>query len=178
MARAHWLKAQGRGEEAIPEYEMLIALNRNSVSALANLSNCKVWAGFIDESIALLEQVLSLSPRDPYSGNRYAMIGYARLLQSRTDEAVAWLKKGCNLAPSHPGHHANLAAAYGLNGQTERAAAELAEARRLCPDDRYSSIARLKVYPYSAYRFSVPKVRAQIETTLWVGYRKAGMPEE
>jgi class 3 adenylate cyclase len=37
------------------------------------------------------------------------------------------------------------ASAYGLRGDTERAAAELAEARRLAGDDRYSSIARLKV---------------------------------
>jgi hypothetical protein len=36
------------------------------------------------------------------------------------------------------------ASAYGLRGDTVRAAAELAEARKLASDDRYSSIARLK----------------------------------
>jgi len=36
------------------------------------------------------------------------------------------------------------ASAYGLRGDVVRAAAELAEARKLASDDRYSSIPRLK----------------------------------
>ena len=47
-----------------------------------------------------------------------------------------------------PFTHACLASAYALKGETERAAAELAEARRLSGDDRYSSIARLKAVGY------------------------------
>ena len=50
--------------------------------------------------------------------------------------------------PAHPSPHACLASAYALKGETERAAAELAEARRLSGDDRYSSIARLKAVGY------------------------------
>jgi hypothetical protein len=53
------------------------------------------------------------------------------------------------------------------------AATELAEARRLSSDDRYSSIARLK-----ALGFWAPKARALLETTYLAGLRKAGMPEE
>jgi hypothetical protein len=56
----------------------------------------------------------------------------------------------------------------------DRAATELAEARRLNSDGRYSSIARLKAAGY----FGVPKVRALFETTFFDGLRKAGMPEE
>jgi TolB-like protein len=62
-AKAGWLKAQGRCEEAIPEYEMLIALNRNSVGALANLGQCKINTGSFDDGIALQQQVIRLSPR-------------------------------------------------------------------------------------------------------------------
>ena len=51
---------------------------------------------------------------------------------------------------------------------------ELAEARRLSSDNRYSSISRLKV----GLSLGVPKVRALFETTLFAGLRKAGMPEE
>jgi hypothetical protein len=42
------------------------------------------------------------------------------------------------------------------------------------PDDRYSSIGRLKAVIY----FGVPKIRALVETTYFVGLRKAGVPEE
>ena len=41
--------------------------------------------------------------------------------------------------------HSFLAAAYALEGQSERAAAELAEAQRLGKDNRWSSISRVKV---------------------------------
>jgi len=95
-------------------------------------------------------------------------------LQARADEAIPWLEKARNFDPSHPQPHPWLAAAYALNGDTERAAAELAEARRLTSDDRYSSIARLKAIGY----FGVPKIRALYEATYFVGLRKAGMPEE
>jgi TolB-like protein/Tfp pilus assembly protein PilF len=172
--KAQWLKAQGRCEEAIPEYEMLIELNRNWVGALANLGQCKIRTGAFDEGIALEQQVIRLSPRDPFNGNRYDAIGWALLLQSRTDEAIVWLQKGRSLSPNQPLPYARLAAAYSLKGETERATAELAEARKLVRDGHYSSIARLKAVEYS----EVPKVRALIEATYFAGLRKAGMPEE
>jgi TolB-like protein/Tfp pilus assembly protein PilF len=171
FARAIWFKAQGRCEEAIPEFEMLIAQNRNWVSVLANLGQCKISTGAFDEGIALQQQVIRLSPRDPFNGNRYDSIGFAHLVQSHTDEAIVWLEKGCNLSPRLAFPHAHLAAAYALKGETVRAAAELAEARRLVRDDRFSSIARLRY-------FAAPKALALWEATYFAGLRKAGMPEE
>ena len=63
--------------------------------------------------------------------------------------------------PAAPLIHSRLASAYALRGETERAAAELAEARRLSSDDRFSSIARLKAIT----NFGPPKIRALIEAT-------------
>ena len=120
------------------------------------------------------EQAIRLSPRDPLIGNMYYRIGAVHLLQSRTDEAIVWLEKARNANPALPIVHAYLASAYALKGETERAAAELAETRRLVSDDRYSSIARLKAVGY----FGVPNVRALFEATYFAGLRKAGMPEE
>jgi hypothetical protein len=48
--------------------------------------------------------------------------------------------------PAHPAPHAYLASAYALKGETERAAAELAEARRLVGEDRFSSIAHVRAF--------------------------------
>jgi tetratricopeptide (TPR) repeat protein len=174
LAKAGWLKAQGRCEEAIPEYEMVLALNRNSVIALANLGQCKILTGSFDEGIALEQQVIRLSPRDPFNGNRYFAIGLAHLLQSRTDEAIVWLEKGRSLSPRIPWTHAWLASAYALKGETERAAAELAEARRLRGEGSFSSIAKMK----ATLNIGVPTVRALYETTYFVGLHKAGVPEE
>ena len=144
FAKAQVLRAQHRYEEAIPEYETVIALNRNWAHAYSHLGWCKFVTGSTEELIPTQEQAIRLSPRDPQIGLFYFRIGFAHLLQSRTDEAIVWCEKARNATPAHPLFRALLASAYALNGEIERAAAELAEARRLVGDDRYSSIARLR----------------------------------
>jgi hypothetical protein len=101
------------------------------------------------------------------------------VLQSRTDEAILWFEKARSTHPGLAPLHALLASAYAVKGETERAAAELAEARRLS-SGRYSSIARLAAFGYAGSRnyWGVPKIRALFESTYFTGLRKAGMPEE
>ena len=178
--RAHFAKgdlliAQRQFAEAIPEFETVLASDRNSVDALAIIGRCKSQIGMIDEAIPLVEQALRLSPRDPrWLGVWYSWIAQAHLLQSRTDEAILWLEKARSANPELPIVHLYLASAYALKGESEPAAAELAEARRLGGADRFSSIVRLKAEGY----WGVPKVRALYETTVFAGLRKAGVPEE
>jgi hypothetical protein len=59
-------------------------------------------------------------------------------------------------------------------GETEGAATELAEARRLRGGKGYSSIAKMK----AGGNFGVPEIRALYEATYLAGLRKAGMPEK
>src|SRR6516164_8992045 len=59
------LRSQGRCDEAIPEYETALALNRNWLGALNQLAWCKIMTGSIEDAIPLLEQSMRLSPRDP-----------------------------------------------------------------------------------------------------------------
>jgi Flp pilus assembly protein TadD len=80
-----------------------------------------------------MEQAIRLSPRDPQLGIWYNQIGHVHLLQSRIDEAIIWLERARNHTPAFSGIRAALAAAHALNGDTERAAKELAEARRRAP---------------------------------------------
>ena len=96
------------------------------------------------------------------------------LWQSRTDEAIVWLEKGRHANPRQPYNHALLASAYALKGEPDRAAGELAEARMLFGDDRFSSIVRLR----TTENWGVPKIRALVEATYFAGLRKAGVPEE
>jgi adenylate cyclase len=175
MAKGEVLRAQRRSEEAIPEYQTVLALNRHSVRALFALGQCKLFTGSIEETIPLEEQAIRLSPRDPNLGVWCVQIGWVHLLQSRTDEAIIWFEKARSAMPAHPVPHAQLASAHALKGESERAAAELAEARRLNADGVYSSISRLRAF---FGNFGVPTVRALFETTFLAGLRKAGMPEE
>jgi hypothetical protein len=139
----------------------------------SHLGRCKFWTGSIEEGIALDERAIRLSPRDPSIGIWYFRIGFGHLLRSRTDQAIVWFERARGANRELPTLHGGLAAAYAVKGWTERAAAELAEARRLS-DGRYSSIARLK----AAGQWGVPAIQSLFETTYFAGLRKAGMPEE
>jgi len=175
-AYAHYVKGtvlrlKGRCDYAIPEFEMARSLDRNSPGALQGLGWCMFSPGSLDRVIPLAEEAIRRWPRDLSVGFRYRMIGTVQLLQSHTGEAIVSLEKGRSAMPAGPQLHALLAAAYGLKGETERAAAELTEARRLDPDGRFSSFARV--------RQKVPTmIRSLYETTYFAGLRKAGMAEE
>jgi len=174
FAKGEVLRAQRRYAEAIPEYETVLAFDRNSAWGLYALGHCKLMTGSIEEVIPLIEQAIRLSPRDPQIAVMYYRIGQVHLLQSHTNQAIVWLEKAGRANPEFPYLHAFLASAYALNGEPQRAAAELAEARRLGGDDRYSSIARHLKTVY----FGVPKICALFEATYLAGLRLAGVPEE
>jgi adenylate cyclase len=174
LAKGQILRVQKRYAEAIPEYEIAIALNRNWLHALGPLAECKLFTGSVGEMIPLVERAIRLSPRDPHMAIWYFRVGLAHLLQSRIDDAIVWLQKARAANEELPYLHSHLASAYALKGEMDCSATELAEARRLSLDGRYASIARLQATQY----YGVPKMRALYEATYFAGLRKAGMPEE
>ena len=171
FAKGQVLRAQDRYDEAIPEYETVIALNRNWAHAYSHLGWCKFVTGSIAELIPAQERAIRLSPRDPQVGLFYFRIGFGHLLQSHTDAAIVWCEKARNATPAHPLFRTLLASAYALKGDSASAAAELAEARRLVGDDRYSSITRLR----AVVSWGAPK--DLVEATYFAGLRRAGVPE-
>jgi adenylate cyclase len=175
QVRGQLLRAQSRYQEAIIEYETAIAFDRNHAGAYGWLGRCKLMTGLADEVIPLTEHAIRLSPHDPNSAGWYWSIGAIHLLQTRTDEAISWLERARSAYAGFHFIHASLAAAYALKGETERASAALAEARKL--SDRYSSITLLKAAPGRQW-LEAPKLRALAEATYFEGLRKAGMPQE
>jgi tetratricopeptide (TPR) repeat protein len=174
-AKGGFLRHTRRCEEAIPEYEIALATNRNDPDALVALSMCKFLTGGSDhEAIALTEQAIRLSPRDPSMQWWYTWIGFVHLLQSRVDEAIAWLEKGRSAQPRAWSTRYFLAAAYGAKGELERARAELAEAQKLLGSDRYSSVAKVRANG----DLYAPALRDRWETVYFPGIRAAGLPEE
>jgi TolB-like protein/class 3 adenylate cyclase len=177
LARAQVLRAQcnlsmqNQCDEAILEYETVLASDPNMLLALAGLAQCKFYTGSLEEVVPLAEKFILLSPRDPNIWYPYYEIGRTRLLQSRIDEAISWLEKARNADPAHPAPHVFLVSAYALKGETERAAAELAEYQKL--RGWRANIARAK-----KSAMGLPKIRALSETTFFAGLRKAGVPEE
>jgi TolB-like protein len=137
FAKGNVLRAQGRCEEAIPEYEAVLAVDGNAVGVLDALADCKLLTGAIGEVIPIEKQAIRLSPRDPAIGWWYIRIGQVHLLQSRPAEAIPWLEKARSAVPELPFVHGLLASAYGLDGELERAASELTEAQMLSGDGHF-----------------------------------------
>ncbi len=173
FARGQLLRARGEYDAAIPEYEAAIAVSRNWVAALASLGMCKFFIGELDDTLRAQELAIRLSPRDPRIPNWYWRIGMVHLLQSRFHEAILWLDKARIANPTLPGPHAWLASAFALTGESERAAVALAEAWRLSPDQRYTSIERFE----TIQSLGSAKTRSLAQATFLVGLRKAGVPE-
>jgi TolB-like protein/cytochrome c-type biogenesis protein CcmH/NrfG len=173
-AKGLLLRFQHRYEDALSEFETVLRSNRNAVHARASLAQCKFYTGSVEEADLLLEQAIRLSPGDPSIHFWYFQIGRNHLAQMRVTEAILWLEKARSADPTRAHVHALLASAYALKDETERAVAELAEARTLSADDRYTSITRLRTIG----TWGLPKIRALYEATYFAGLRKAGMPEE
>jgi TolB-like protein len=169
--RGQLLRFQLRYEDAIQEYEATLALNRNHLGALVHLGICKFMTGWEEEIIPLAEQAIRLSPRDPNIANRYYRIGLVHLYQSRTGEAIDWLRKACRENLKDVLAHWTLAAAYGYAGDRDRAAAALAEARELDKNGRHATVERVKT-SWVAIR---PDNR--FENIFLAGLRNAGLPE-
>src|SRR6202047_3508434 len=154
IAQGQLLRVEGDCDKAIPEFEMVIASNRNSSGALFALGECKLLTGSINEAIPLEEQAVRLGPRDPYVFNRYLVIGKVHLLQSRIEEGIVWLERARIGNPGSPWPYLWLASAYALKGETDRAADELDQARRLLGEGPFPSIAQMKAPGY----WGVPKI--------------------
>ena len=99
-AKGRMLRFMRRCAEAIPEFEAAVAANRNDPLALKELGACKYLTGDSDhEVIALFEQAIRVSPRDPFIGLEYFWIGVVNLMESRTDKAILWLEKSRTARP-------------------------------------------------------------------------------
>jgi adenylate cyclase len=93
FARGEVLRAQRKYDKAIPEYETVLAFDRNSVSGLVALGHCKLMTGLIEDVIPLMERAIRLSPRDPQVAIMNYRIGQVHLLQSRVDKAITSLER-------------------------------------------------------------------------------------
>jgi adenylate cyclase len=172
-AKGQFLRELGRCEAAIPEYEAVLALNRNWVNAIANIGRCKMFIGPIEEAIPAQQEAMRLSPRDPGMPFWYYRIGQAHLLQSHIGDAIEWLERARGANPVLHYVHGSLAAAYALQGETERAGAALAEARRLSERPFYSSLVNARKF-YTV----TPNMRPLYEENYIAGLRLAGLPGE
>jgi len=142
------------------------------VPAYAHVGWCKFLIGSVDEAIPYFEQAIRLGPSGPGIAPWYGRLGVIQLLEGHTDRAVVWLEKANGENPRLAFVHAYLAAGYAIQGDIERARAELTEAQHLSKG--YSRLASVEKSTW----YDEPKIRALAEATYFPNLRRAGLPAE
>jgi adenylate cyclase len=165
-------RSQGRFQEAVDELQTAITFDRNYAQAYLQLGITLLLLGRSEEAIPLGEQAMHLSPHDPSIGENLWLIGSAHLLAGRLDEAIRMLERARSFSPRLWYVHLHLAAAYGLAQRFKEARQELAEHLRLRPE--FNSLAAISS---SMPQVNYPAYLEQCKRTLYIGLRRAGMPD-
>jgi adenylate cyclase len=170
-AKGFVLRAQRRNLEAAQEYKIAIARDPNYAQAYSNLGATMFRLGQPEKAIPLIEQAMRLSPRDPVTGLFDWQLGTAHLFLRHDDLAIEWFLKAHAANPKYVFVLRDLAAAYALKGDDERAQAYLAELLKAWPN--------VSIASQRANRDSDdPEYLRLREETLYAGLRKAGVPEK
>ena len=163
-------RLQGRLIEAKIEFETAIFLDHSNTRAINQLAIILIYLGLPEESLPHFDKLLRLDPRSQHKFYRLFWAGYCHIFLRRLDEAIDFLRKACAGGPQHWAGHLNLAAALALRGDLDEARLCLTEALRLNP--QITSIAKFPDFRGTA------EYTALREKTLFVGLRRAGLPEQ
>jgi len=165
-------RLQNRLDQSRIELETGVTLVPNYAPASCQLGMTLICLGQPEAAIPKIEKSIRLSPHDPTSPTAYSILSQAHLLLGHAEPAIELARKACAGNPRLYFTHILLAAALGLKGDVEEARGALAEGISVRPD--FNSLARLHAYAtWGNARFMTLR-----ESTLDLGLRRAGMPDE
>jgi TolB-like protein len=120
--------------DSLAEFEAALRLNPNF--SLAQCYYCVVlaYSGCWQAAEEAVHRALRFSPRDPLSALYYGAASYAQYVGRNYEEAMKLARESIRLRGDFVGAHRVLAAAAGMAGQADVAAAALKEVRRIQPD--------------------------------------------
>jgi len=172
FAKGQVLRAQRRYEEAIPEYETVLAADRNWVTALFALGQCKLFAGSIEETTHSCSEPSGSAPAIPSSAFGIGRSGWCTSYnRERTKRAVGSKKRATPLRRTRVSTH-----------PSPPPTPSAARPNALPPNSPKHRGRRAMILLMRKARspgsWEVPKVRDLYEATYFAGLRKAGMPEE
>jgi adenylate cyclase len=165
-------RLQNRLSESRVELETAIELAPNFAPAFWMLGTTLALLGQPDAAIPKVEQGLRLCPPGAVVPAAYGILSFAYLLLGHAEKAIELARKGCVGSPRLYFTHMFLAAGLGLKGEIEDAKAALAEAIKVRPE--LNSLARLRAYA----TWGNPQYLALRESTITLGLRRAGMPDD
>lgn len=166
------LRLRWRFDEALAEYDLLVAVNRNVARAIGARGGVMLVTDRLEQAIAESREAIRISPNDPGLASWLAQIGSATRRLGREEEALGHYIRAASLDPTDDSFLGSLASLYALLGRDAEAAAALREWRQRRPGLTVDMLRRA-----GHLRSPYPGWRAGLERYL-EGLRLAGMPEE
>ncbi|MDX1648225.1 MAG: tetratricopeptide repeat protein, partial [Myxococcota bacterium] len=166
IARGTAFMVSGEVDRAIRALRAAVERNPSAARAYSFLGQLVAMQGDPDEGIALLEEALRLSPRDPLRFAMVASIGISHLGAGRLEQAWRGLHEAIELREEEPLPWAMLASACALMGRDEEARLALEQLRRLQPD-----------FTLEGYRRVARSVHPDYQARFEEGLRRAGFRE-
>jgi adenylate cyclase len=124
-----------------------------------------------EAALPYFEKALAVAPSLQNVVYLYSGLGFCHLALRHTDQAIDFFRKARAANPRLWYIHMGLAAALGLNGYLVEAKEALGELIKLRPD--VTSLSKTWTAEYDG-----PPPAAYNELPLYIGLRRAGMPEE
>jgi tetratricopeptide (TPR) repeat protein len=119
VGRAHTLLRNR--DEGIAALEHAVALNPSFAQGYVALAFALIWEGREEEAIALIEQAIELSPRDPHLWSFYQVRGLAHFSLGELKSAAFFARKATRQPNATYFPYALLAATLGCLGETDAA---------------------------------------------------------
>jgi len=156
---------------AIENAEKILSINPKDKSGYITLASALISSGDSKKAIELLNKGISLDPLNLHPNN-FGNMSSAHLVLGDIDTAITWSLKASQVNPDDISAWVRLAVAYAMKGESEKAAAAVAEVLKLNPKFKLSNSRVSK--PMSA---SPPAYKEWYEKKFLPAARKAGLPE-
>ena len=169
VLRGAYLRARDKDAEAVKAFERALELHPSYPLALAELGRAKIEVGLAHETVGLIKEALSLSPKEPYGTVWYHWAGMAEAHLGRYQSAKDWLLQARNANRSYPNIVPWLAVAHAGLDEWADARAYIEEHRKSFP--RFSMASWRLAMP-QRHQDVIPQ-RRRIEALL----RQLGVPE-
>ena len=163
---------KGRPDLALPAFEKAIRLEPSFCNGYVLRAEALLLLGRVNEVQKEVDRAVQLAVAAHDTArltSAYLYAAEAALMRSEDAQAYEFAQRAVSERPSIPSPHAVLAAIDALAGQSERAAAEMAEFRRLWPTATVATYDEARPSTYPAYL--TQRVR------LYAGMHQAGLPE-
>lgn len=177
LALAHYAdgfirRAKGDHAGSLDAFDRVLQLDPNFARGYAQKANQLVMLGRPKEAPPLVMKAISLSPRDPYLGMFYWVIGRAYFVTNDYEDAIVWLRKSVQMSPDRWYSRAYLLSAYKLADRNEEAKIALSEFNASFGD---YTVQRIRDLYEKERNRPDPGIQASIQA-LYRGLKSAGLP--